>query len=134
MKVKSARPPKEAKFDSAAYYPGVKTARFRNACVSQLASYSGNAGSGCFALMNRELPPYDDSVLSTRFFIVITPEHRLQTMLELALVKEESVDIICRKYSTPPDGPWNGAWDESYDVYELLQVMTHWSGLLGSGG
>jgi hypothetical protein len=138
-KTKLVDVPKELSFDpgkmlfwSSPKVGDVKVSLIKNAAVTHLAAYSGSS-AGCFALMNYKDPPaYQGDVSCTmHFFIVIASDHRLQTMLELAVTIEESVDIVCRKFKKSPAGPWNGIWEEGLDVYSLLQVTTHYSGLYG---
>jgi hypothetical protein len=138
-KTKLVDAPKELKCDPAKmlFWTGlkagaVKVSLIKNAAVTHLAAYSGSS-AGCFALMNYKDPPayQGDVTNSMHFFIVIASDHRLQTMLELAVTREESVDILCSKFNKPPSGPWNGIWEEGLDVYSLLQVTTHYSGLYG---
>jgi hypothetical protein len=99
-----------------------------NGMVMWVAAYEKKDGSaGCVAKLTMEEPSKNPNDLTAVWkpLYLMTSSHRLQTVLEAAILKPESefgVEFHGRKVLPRPDCPWCKGWDTDYPVYEPDEV------------
>ena len=98
--------------------------------VLWVASYENNDSSGCVAKLTVQdaVKPGSIGPMSFHPLYVMTSSHRLQTILETALLEpgtEFGVEIYGRKLVPRPECPWCAGWDTDYPVYSVTQVKLY---------